>query len=105
MPQGPAHYMEEALIIPDTMGKYGWNVQPEDVRCGPAPISLAGGYSTVATIPFRFGAAASLIARFSPDAPFETGLNHNLTILSALTTPYRKMLELEGAEKKYDLSS
>ena len=105
MPKGTAHYMEEALIVPDTMGKYGWNVQPDDVLCCPAPISLAGGYSTVATIPFRFGAAISLIPRFTPDALFELIQNHKVTILSALPTAYRKMLQVEGAEKKYDLSS
>src|ERR1039457_4112838 len=87
------------------MGKYGWDVQPKDVLCGPAPISLAGGYSTVATIPFRFGAAASLIPKFTPDGLFELIQNHKVTILSALPTAYRKMLEVAGAEKKYDLSS
>ena len=105
MPKGTAHYMEEALIVPDTMGKYGWNVQPEDVLCGPAPISLAGGYSTVATIPFRFGAAASLIAKFTPEGLFEQIQSHKVTILSALPTAYRKMLEFAGTDKKFDLSS
>jgi len=105
LPKGTAHYMEEALIVPDTFGKYGWNVQPDDVVCGPAPISLAGGYSTVATIPFRFGAAASLIPKFTPDALFETIQSHKVTILSALPTAYRKMLEVPDAEKKYDLST
>jgi 2-aminobenzoate-CoA ligase len=105
MPKGTAHYMEEALIIPDTFGKYGWKVQADDIICGPAPISLAAGYSTVATIPFRFGAAASLIPKFTPDGLFEQIQSHKVTILSALPTAYRKMLEVQGAEKKYDLSS
>jgi len=105
MPKGTAHYMEEALIVPDTFGKYGWNVGPDDIICGPAPISLAAGYSTVATIPFRFGATASLIPKFTPDGLFEQIQNHKVTILSALPTAYRKMLQVEGAEKKYDLSS
>jgi 2-aminobenzoate-CoA ligase len=105
MPKGTAHYMEEALIVPDTFGKYGWNVQPDDVICGPAPISLAAGYSTVATIPYRFGAAASLIPKFTPEGLFEQVQNHKVTILSALPTAYRKMLEVPDAEKKYDLSS
>jgi 2-aminobenzoate-CoA ligase len=105
MPKGTVHYMEEALIVPDTFGKYGWKVQADDIICGPAPISLAAGYSTVATIPFRFGAAASLIPKFTPDGMFEQIQNHKVTILSALPTAYRKMLEVEGAEKKYDLSS
>jgi 2-aminobenzoate-CoA ligase len=105
MPKGTAHYMEEALIIPDTFGKYGWKVQPDDIICGPAPISLAAGYSTVTTIPFRFGAAASLIPKFTPEGMFEQIQNHKVTILSALPTAYRKMLEVQGAETKYDLSS
>jgi 2-aminobenzoate-CoA ligase len=105
LPKGTAHYMEEALIVPDTFGKYGWDVQPDDIICGPAPISLAGGYSTVATIPFRFGAAASLIPKFTPDALFELIQSHKVTILSALPTAYRKMLEVPDAEKKYDLST
>ncbi len=105
MPKGTAHYMEEALIVPDTFGKYGWNVQPDDVICGPAPISLAAGYSTVASIPFRFGAAASLIPKFTPEGMFEQIQNHKVTILSCLPTAYRKMLEVPGAEKKYNLSS
>ena len=105
MPKGTAHYMEEALIVPDTFGKYGWQVGPDDVICGPAPISLAAGYSTVASIPFRFGAAASLIPKFTPEGLFEQIQNHKVTILSALPTAYRKMLQVEGAEKKYDLSS
>ena len=105
MPKGTAHLMEEALIVPDTFGKYGWNVQPDDIICGPAPISLAAGYSTVATIPYRFGAAASLIPKFTPDGLFEQIQNHKVTILSALPTAYRKMLEVPDADKKYDLSS
>ncbi len=105
LPKGTAHYMEEALIVPDTFGKYGWDVQPNDIICGPAPISLAGGYSTVATIPYRFGAAASLIPKFTPQGLFETIQNHKVTILSALPTAYRKMLEVPDAEKKYDLST
>ncbi len=104
-PKGTAHYVEEALIVPDTFGKYGWRVQADDVISGPAPMSLAAGYSTVATIPFRFGATASLIPRFTPEAMFETIAKHKVTVLSCLPTAYRKMLEVQDAEKKYDLSS
>jgi 2-aminobenzoate-CoA ligase len=105
LPKGTVHFQEEALIVPDTFGKYGWNVQPDDIICGPAPISLSAGYSTVCTIPYRFGAAASLIPKFTPEALFEQIPQHKVTILSALPTAYRKMLEVPDAEKKYDLSS
>lgn len=104
-PKGTVHFMEEALIVPDTFGRYGWRVEEDDVIGGPAPLAMAAGYSTVAVIPYRFGAAASLIPRFTPEGMFETIQKHRITILSALPTAYRKMLLVPDAEKRYDLSS
>ena len=105
LPKGTAHFMEEALIVPDGFGKHCWNVSENDVIGGSAPIAMAAGYSTVSVIPYRFGAAVSLIARFTPEAMFETIQNHKVTVLSILPTAYRKMLQVPDAEKKYNLSS
>ncbi|MFQ5521486.1 MAG: AMP-binding protein, partial [Candidatus Methylomirabilia bacterium] len=105
LPKGTVHFMEEALIVPDGFGKHGWRVTPDDVIGGPAPLSLAAGYSTQAVIPFRFGAAVSLLARFTPEGMFEAIQKHRITILSVLPTAYRKMLQIPEAEKRYDLSS
>jgi len=104
-PKGTAHLVEETLIVPDTFGKYGWKVTENDIIGGSAPLAFGAGYSTFATIPFRFGAAASLIAKFEPDKMFETVQKHRITVLSLAPTAYRKMLQLPGAEKTYDLSS
>jgi 2-aminobenzoate-CoA ligase len=105
LPKGTAHFMEEALIVPDGFGKHCWNVTERDILGGSAPIAMAAGYSAVATIPYRFGAAVSLLARFTPEAMFETIQNHKVTILSILPTAYRKMLQVPDAETKYDLGS
>ena len=105
LPKGTVHFMEEALIVPDGFGKYGWRVTPDDVIGGPAPLSLAAGYSTQAVIPFRFGAAVSLLARFTPEGMFEAIQKHRITILSVLPTAYRKMLQVPEAETRYDRSS
>ena len=104
-PKGTAHLVEETLIVPDTFGKYGWKVTENDIIGGSAPLAFGAGYSTFASIPFRFGAAASLIAKFEPDKMFETIQKHRITVLSLAPTAYRKMLQLPDAEKKYDLSS
>jgi len=104
-PKGTAHLTEETLIVPDTFGKYGWRVTENDVIGGSAPLAFGAGYSTFTTIPARFGAAASLIAKFEPDKMFETIQKHRITVLSLAPTAYRKMLQLPGAEKRYDLSS
>lgn len=105
LPKGTVHFMEEALIVPDSFGKYCWRVTADDVIGGPAPLAMAAGYSTVATIPYRFGATASMTPRFTPEGMFETIQNHKITIFSALPTGYRKMLQVPDAEKRYDLSS
>jgi len=105
MPKGTVHFMEEALIVPDGFGKYGWGVTPDDVVGGPAPLSLAAGYSTQAVIPFRFGAAASLLPRFTPEGMFEQIQKHRITVVSILPTAYRKMMQVPDAASRNDLSS
>ncbi len=105
LPKGTVHFMEEALIVPDGFGKYCWGLTENDVILSAAPIAMAAGYSAVAAIPYRFGAAASIFARFTPEGMFEQIQNHKATIVSALPTAYRKMLQVPEAEKKYNLSS
>jgi 2-aminobenzoate-CoA ligase len=105
LPKGTVHFMEEALIVPDAFGKYCWGVTENDVILSAAPIAMAAGYSAVATIPYRFGAAVSIFARFTPEGMLEQIQNHKATILSALPTAYRKMLQVPDAEKKYNLHS
>jgi 2-aminobenzoate-CoA ligase len=104
-PKGTVHFVEELLIVPDGFGKYGWRVTENDVIGGSAPLAFGAGYSSYATIPFRFGAAASLIARFDPEKMFDTIQKHKISILTLAPTAYRKMLQLPDADKKYDLSS
>jgi 2-aminobenzoate-CoA ligase len=104
LPKGTVHFMEEALTVPDGFARYGWRVEPDDVIGGPAPLSLAAGYSTQAVIPFRFGAAASLLPRFTPEAMFEQIQKHRITVVSILPTAYRKLMQVPNA-RSYDLSS
>jgi 2-aminobenzoate-CoA ligase len=104
-PKGTVHFVEELLIVPDGFGKYGWRVTENDVIGGSAPLAFGAGYSSYATIPFRFGAAASLIAKFDPEKMFDTIQKHKISILTLAPTAYRKMLQLPDAEKKYNLSS
>jgi 2-aminobenzoate-CoA ligase len=104
-PKGTVHFVEELLVIPDSFGKYGWKVTENDVIGGSAPLAFGAGYSSYATIPFRFGAAASLIAKFEPEKMFETIQKHRISILTLAPTAYRKMLQVPDAKTKYDLSS
>jgi 2-aminobenzoate-CoA ligase len=105
LPKGTVHLVEETLIVPDSFGKYGWKIRQDDIIGGTAPLAFGAGYSTYATIPFRFGAAASLTAKFDPEKMFETIQKHRITVLTLAPTAYRKMLQVPDAERKYDLSS
>lgn len=104
-PKGTVHFVEELLIVPDGFGKYGWKVTENDVVGGSAPLAFGAGYSSYATIPFRFGAAASLIAKFDPEKMFDTIQKHHISILTLAPTAYRKMLQVPDAGKKYNLAS
>ncbi|HYL12472.1 MAG TPA: acyl-CoA synthetase [Terriglobales bacterium] len=104
-PKGTVHFVEELLVVPDSFGKYGWKVAENDVIGGSAPLAFGAGYSSYATIPFRFGAAASLIAKFEPEKMFDTIQKHHISILTLAPTAYRKMLQVPEAEKKFNLSS
>jgi 2-aminobenzoate-CoA ligase len=104
-PKGTVHFVEELLIVPDSFGKYGWKVTENDVVGGSAPLAFGAGYSSYATIPFRFGAAASLIAKFDPEKMFDTIQKHKVSILTLAPTAYRKMLQVPDAKSKFDLSS
>lgn len=104
-PKGVVHLVEEVLAIADTFGRYGWKLRPEDVVFSPAPLAFAAGYGAMAVIPFRFGAAVSIMPRFEPEAAFQTIQQHRATVLTILPTSYRKMLQVPEAEKRFDLSS
>jgi 2-aminobenzoate-CoA ligase len=104
-PKGTVHFVEELLIVPDGFGKYGWRVTENDVIGGSAPLAFGAGYSSYATIPFRFGASASLIAKFDPEKMFDTIQKHKVSILTLAPTAYRKMLQVPDAKSKFDLSS
>ncbi len=106
LPKGTLHLNEEQLIVPDAFGKYGWRVHSDDIIGGSAPIGFGAGYSTFCTIPYRFGATASIAGRFTPDDMLATIEKHHISILSMAPTAYRKILQVApDAAQKYDLSS
>src|SRR6266511_109561 len=81
------------------------NNSEADVLFSPAPLAFAAGYGAMAIIPFRFGAAVSLMPRFEPEAAFQAVEQHHATVLTILPTSYRKMLQVPDASKRFDLSA
>lgn len=90
-----AHVLEEMLIIPDNYGDRCWSVTDADVILGTAPISVAGGYSTILTVPSRFGAAAAVmpLGQATPTGVFAFVRRHRVTIMASIPTLYKQMLD------------
>lgn len=100
-----AHFQEELLIIPDGYGRHAWQVSEDDIVAGAGPINFAGGYSTLLTLPFRFGATAAIVPLMtSPAGMFEVVRRHGITLMAALPTRYQEMLDVVGADPA-DLAS
>src|SRR6266511_902301 len=104
-PKGVVHLVEEIVAVADTFGRHGWKLREDDVVFSPAPLAFAAGYGAMAVIPFRFGAAVSLMPRFEPEAAFQAVEQHRATVLTILPTSYRRMLQVPDAEKRFDLSA
>ena len=97
--------VEGILSLADTQGRHILKVRPNDVLGGHPYYSFAFGAANFLYIPWRFGAAVSVTSHFSPERQFELVDEHGITLLFAVPTAFRMMLGVEGAERRYRLSS
>lgn len=97
--------VEGILSLCDTQGRHILNVRPDDVLGGHPYFSFAFGAASLLYIPWRFGAAVSIISHFSPEKQFQLIDEHGITILFAVPTAFRMMLGIADAERRYRLST
>ncbi|MBI4292733.1 MAG: acyl-CoA synthetase [Betaproteobacteria bacterium] len=103
-PKGILTTLEGMLSIGDAVGRPLLNLGPNDVLGGHPFFSFAFG-ATFLYLPWRFGAAVSIISKFSPERQFELVGEHGITLLMAVPTGFRMMLGVAGAEQRYRLST
>lgn len=97
--------VEGVLSLADTQGRHILKVRPDDVLGGHPYYSFAFGAANFLYIPWRFGAAISVIPQFAPERQFELVQQHGITLLFAVPTAFRMLLGIEGAESRYKLST
>lgn len=97
--------LEGILSVTDTQGRHILKVRPNDVLGGHPYYSFAFGAANFLYIPWRFGAAVSVISHFSPERQFQLVEEHGITLLFAVPTAFRMMLGVDGAERRFNLSS
>lgn len=95
--------LEGILSIADTHGRHVLKVRPDDVLGGHPYFSFAFGAGSFLYIPWRFGAAVSIISHFSPERQFELIDEHGITLLFLVPTAFRMMLNVPDAEHRYGL--
>ena len=104
-PKGILTKVEGILPVPDMTGRHVLKVRPDDVLGGHPYYSFAFGAAAFLFMPWRFGAAVSVISRFSPERMFQLIEEHGITVLSCVPTAFRMMLGIIDAEKRYKLST
>ena len=97
--------IEGILSLADTQGRHILKVRPDDVLGGHPYFSFAFGAASFLYIPWRFGAAISIISHFSPERQFQLIDEHGITLLFLVPTAFRMMLGISDAEQRFRLSS
>ena len=92
-PKGTIHTHRDILAIADSYARHVLAPRPEDVFGGPPTMAFTFGLGGLVAFPFRFGAATSLLERFSPSALIETIRSAGITILFASATTYNILLK------------
>ncbi|SDL04436.1 2-aminobenzoate-CoA ligase [Modicisalibacter muralis] len=102
-PKATMHFHRDLLIIADGYAREVLKVTPDDIFVGSPPLAFTFGLGGLAIFPLRFGAAATLLEKASPQNMIEIIETYKATISFTAPTAYRAMLQAmdEGA----DLSS
>jgi 2-aminobenzoate-CoA ligase len=103
-PKGILTTQEGLLSITDTHARHILKLRSDDVLGGHPYYSFAFGGAFLC-LPWRFGAAVSIINHFSPERQFELVDEHGITVLFAVPTALRMMLGVVDAERKYKMST
>lgn len=103
-PKGIVTTTEGVLSLSDTHGRHILRLKPDDVVGGHPYFSFAFGAANFLLMPWRFGAAVSIITKFSAEGQLDLIHQHGITILCAVPTALRMMLGVENAEHRHSVS-
>jgi benzoate-CoA ligase len=105
-PKAVMHMQRNIIYSTDTYYKYILELNENDVCFSASKIFFGFGQGNSVWAPLRWGASAVLYPRRPlPEKVFEIIERYRVTILFSAPTHYNAMLQVEDAEKKYDISS
>ena len=94
----------DAIAAAAVACKYLFEMTPEDVIGGHPAFTFAFGFYSILLFGYS-GCVLSIVGDFNAESMLQTIQDHRISVLRCVPTVYRMMLAIEGAEKKYDLTS
>ncbi len=105
-PKGVVHLHHDMLVCCEGYGRHVLEITEDDRSFSVAKLFFAYGLGNALYYPFSVGASSVLHpARFDPFTVFDLVHRHRPTLLFAVPTAYAAMLQVQDAERRYDLSS
>ena len=105
-PKAAVHSHKDFLAAADLVGVGVFGLGPDDLVFSASKMYFAFGLGNSLYFPARVGAASVLVAdRLTAERAFAVIASERPTAFFAVATLYARMLEVEGAERRFDLSS
>ena len=106
VPKAAVHLQHDVFTCIDSYAKGILGITQDDILFSASKFFFAYGLGSSFIYPLAFGASVVLLPdRPRPETIFSTIQRYHPTIFFGVPTLYANMLEVEDAEKKYDLSS
>lgn len=93
-PKGTMHFHRDILAMCDLFPHHVLNMAADDIVCGTPPLAFTFGLGGLLTFPLRYGAAAVLIKKYTPETLLETIQKYGATQCYTAPTFYRQMAAL-----------
>jgi benzoate-CoA ligase family protein len=105
-PKAVVHSHADFVAAADLVGVGVFGLGPDDLTFSASKMYFAFGLGNSLFFPARVGAASLLVPeRPEPERIFEIIARERPTVFFAVPTLYARLLQVEGAERRHDLSS
>jgi 2-aminobenzoate-CoA ligase len=104
-PKGASHSPANILASADAYAAHVLRPTREDVFGGHPTMAFTYGLGGLLVFPMRFGAATTLLERFTPERLLEEVSRSRVTLLFCAATSYRLVLQIPDLESRFDLRS
>ncbi len=105
-PKAAVHLHHDLVYSAELVGRGTFGIEPDDLIFSASKMHFAFGLGNSLYFPALVGAASVLVPeRLEAERIFELIQVERPTVLFAVATVYRRLLQIEAAERRFDLSS